>query len=135
MVLKYMRNLYETSSLLVSYEPESAYQEDYNRGYLGIKVTAKVKFAANKLILGLSGIVTECPSDIDSSPELNFSVFYRNSESYSLQGPLSFVNHSCRPNCRYETLRGKDGVVLIRTLRDVNEGEEISFVWKKLFWF
>ena len=107
LVLKYMRNLYENSSLVVSYEPESAYQENCNRGYVGIKVIAKIKFAANQLILGLSGIVTECPSDIDSTPELNFSVFYRNSESYSLQGTLSFVNHSCRLNCRYEAIRGK----------------------------
>ena len=128
-----MRNLYETSSLVVSYEPETAYQEDRSRAYLGIKVIAKIKFAANKLILGLSGLVTECPSDIDSTPELNFSVFYLNSEFYLLQGPLSFVNHSCRPKCRYETIRGKDGFVSIRTLRDVNEGEKITVSYEKSY--
>ena len=128
-----MRNLYETSSLVVSYEPETAYQEDCSRAYLGIKVIAKIKFAANKLILGLSGFVTECPGDIDSTPELNFSVFYRNSEFYLLQGPLSFVNYSCRPKCRYETIRGKDGFVSIRTLRDVNEGEKITVSYEKSY--
>ena len=128
-----MRNLYETSSLVVSYEPETAYQEDCSRAYLGIKVIANIKFAANKLILGLSGLVTECPSDIDSTPELNFSVFYRNSEFYLLQGPLSFVNHSCHPKCRYETIRGKDGFVSIRTLRDVNEGEMITVSYEKSY--
>ena len=131
LVLKYRRSLYETSSLVVSYEPESAYQVDCSRGYLGIKVIDKIKFAANKLILGLSGLVTEWPSDIDSTPELNFSVFYRNSESYSFQGPLFFVNHSCRPNCSYETIRGKNGFVSIKSLRDVNEGEEITVLYGK----
>ena len=73
LVLKYMRNLYETSSLVVSYKPETAYQEDCSRGYLGIKV--RLNLLLQKLVLGLSGLVTECPSDIDSTAELNFSVF------------------------------------------------------------
>ena len=74
-VLKYIRNLYETSIQFVKYEADNTYQEDISRGYLGIKVISKQLIPANKLILGLSGVVTDCPADIDNKPELNFSVF------------------------------------------------------------
>ena len=130
-VLKYIRNLYKTSVQFVKYEPDNTYQEDISRGYLGIKVLSEQLIPANKLNLGLSGVVTDCPADIDNKPELNFSVFYRNFESFSLQGLLSFVNHSCRPNCTYETPKDRDGVVFIRSLREVNEGEEITVSYGK----
>ena len=100
----------------------------------GIKVLSKQIIPAKKLIfLGLSGVVTDCPADFDNKLELNFSVFYSNSESFSLQDPLSFVNHSFCPNCSYETPKGRDGVVYIRILREINEGEEITVSYGKKY--
>ena len=130
-LFRYMRNLYLTSLTTVSYERETSYLEDMDRGYVGVKVVAKLNISGNRLIPGLAGVVSSCPSNIDDTPDLNFSVFFRESSTLSLQGPLSFVNHSCRPNCRYETPKGKEGVVLIRSIKDIEEGQEITVSYGK----
>ena len=132
-IFRYMRYLYLASFENVSYEKESMYLDDQNRGYAGIKVVANVNIAPNKVITGLSGVVSYCPESIDSMPECNFSIFFRDSSTFSLQGPLSFVNHSCRPNCKYETSKGKDGIVFIRTLTNINKGDEVTVSYGKSY--
>ena len=52
------------------------YLDDQNRGYAGIKVVTNVNIAPNKVITGLSGVVSYCPENIDSMPECNFSTFF-----------------------------------------------------------
>lgn len=43
----------------------------------------------------------------------------------------TFVNHSCRPNCRYVVDMSTGGLrVLIVALRDINAGEEITVSYK-----
>ena len=41
------------------------------------------------------------------------------------------MNHSCRPNCKYETSKGKDGTVFIRTLTNINKGDEVTVSYGK----
>ena len=40
-------------------------------------------------------------------------------------GPISFVNHSCRPNVVYKIQKSKMGVVRLVTLFDIDQGDEI----------
>ena len=54
-----------------------------------------VSFNVGEVIPGLKGIVGSCPQDIDDTPELSYSIFFKGKFSYSLQGPLSFVNYAC----------------------------------------
>ena len=130
----YMKNLYELALLNVAFEPDFRFVEDSNRGYCGFKVVAKSILDANKLIKGLSGVVSSCPENIDDFPELNFSVFLRSGSAFSLQGPLSFVNHSCLPNCKYESPRNKKGVCFLRTLKPIAVGDELTvFYGSKYF--
>ena len=75
-IFRYMRYLYLASFENVSYEKESMYLDDQNRGYAGIKVVANVNIAPNKVKTGLSGVVSYCPESIDSMPECNFSIFF-----------------------------------------------------------
>ena len=98
-----MRTLYLISLTTVSYERETSYLEDMNRGYVGVEYNSKFNISGNRLIPGLAGIVSSCPFNIGDTPDLNYLFFFRELANLSLQGPLSFVNHSCRPNCRYET--------------------------------
>jgi len=42
-----------------------------------------------------------------------------------------FVNHSCAPNCR---VVAEDGAVLLRALRDIAGGEELTFDYSRNLW-
>ena len=97
---KYMDELYQVSLNFVSYEKDLRFSEDSSRGYCGYKVVAKKNFQVGEIIPGLHGVLASCPENINF--KLNFSVVNINKVSYSLQGPLSFVNHSCRSNCKYK---------------------------------
>ena len=55
-LFSYMRNLYLTSLTTVSYERETSYLEDMDRGYVGVKVVAKLNISGNRLIPGLAGL-------------------------------------------------------------------------------
>ena len=99
----YMGNLYLISLTTVSYERETSYLEDMNRGYVGVKFVAKFNISGNRLIPVLAGVVSSCPFNVGDTPDLNYQFFFRELANLSVQGPLSFVNHSCRRNCRYET--------------------------------
>ena len=81
-LFKYMRNLYLSSLTTVSYERETSYLEDMDRGYVGVKVVAKLNISGNRLIPGLAGVVSSCPSNIDDTPDLNFSVFFGNRQLF-----------------------------------------------------
>ena len=128
---KFLQDLYLTSFSFVSYEKELTYSEDESRGYCGYKVISKSGFQVGEIIPGLKGVVATCPQDIDNTPELNYSIFFKEKNSYSLQGPLSFVNHSCIPNCRYKEPKGKSGLAVLEVIRDVEKGDEITVFYGK----
>ena len=123
---KYLKDLYVTSFSFVSYEKELSYSEDKNRGYCGYKIIAKNDFNVGEVIPGLKGIVASCPQDIDDTPELNYSIFFKGKFSYSLQGPLSFVNHACVPNCRYKEPKGKSGLAVVEVIKKIATGDEVT---------
>ena len=75
-----------------------------------VAIISKSRIQVGEIIPGLKGGVATCPQDIDNTPEVNYSIFFREKKSYSLQGPLSFVNHSCIPNCRYKEPKVKVGL-------------------------
>jgi uncharacterized protein len=39
-------------------------------------------------------------------------------------GIAAFINHSCDPNCEADEIRGR---VIIRTIRDIDAGEELAY--------
>ena len=39
------------------------------------------------------------------------------------------MNHSCVPNCRCESTRGKEGICYLKALRDIAVGEEITVIY------
>ena len=53
--------------------------------------------------------------------------------SYSMQGPLYFNNHDCESNCSYEVQKCKKGVVLLRTVGNIEKGSEITVKYGKSF--
>ena len=88
------------------------------------------KFQVGEIIPGLHGVLASCPENIDF--KLNFSVVNINKVSYSLQGPLSFVNHSCSSICKYKQIKGK-GVVFLSVCSPIETGEELPTFYGKGF--
>ncbi|KAK6975087.1 hypothetical protein R3P38DRAFT_3238252 [Favolaschia claudopus] len=45
----------------------------------------------------------------------------------TLYGPIRFVNHHCHPNAVFEEIRrGCHNTIIIKTVRDIEEGEEVT---------
>ena len=44
---------------------------------------------------------------------------------------MSFVNHSCIPNCRYKEPKSKSGLAVLEVIRDVEKGDEITVFYGK----
>ena len=65
--------------------------------------------------------VANCPGHVAENPELNYSIFVKDGCSYSMQGPLYFYKHDCEPNCSYEVQKCKKGVVLLRTVVNIEK--------------
>ena len=128
---KYLKDLYVLSFSFVSYEKELSYSEDKNRGYYGYKIIAKNDFNVGEVVPGLKRIVASCPQDIDDTPELNYSIFFKGKFSYPLQGPLSFVSHACVPNCRDKETKGKSGLAVVEEIKKIATGDEVTVFYGK----
>jgi len=64
-----------------------------------------------------------------SNPELGSVYIFELDEDYDLDGNFEYntarlINHSCSPNCKFEI---EDGHIWIVSLKDVKEGEEITY--------
>ena len=71
----------------------------------------------------VKGILAEFQEKEDLPEDANVSVFLRRGEELML-GPLSFVNHSCFPNCLY--VRSENNIITSKTLRSFTKSEEIT---------
>ncbi|KAK6984896.1 hypothetical protein R3P38DRAFT_3231301 [Favolaschia claudopus] len=51
----------------------------------------------------------------------------RDGTARTLYGPIRFVNHHCHPNAVFEEIRrGCHNTIIIKTVRDIEEGEEVT---------
>lgn len=78
----------------------------------------------------LFGLYAPVDEDIIVTGKNDFSVMTIKSKDYLLLGPLSFVNHSCNPNCRYTV---RNGLIIITVLSTLNCGDEITVYYGKHF--
>ena len=71
----------------------------------------------------VKGFLAEFQENEGLPEDATVSVFLRKGEELML-GPLSFVNHSCFPNCLY--VSSQNNVITLKTLRPITKGEEIT---------
>ena len=91
-----------------------------NLSFRGFLFECNSKYTSSRL--GLDGYLEDLNGQ-ELSPGQEFSVFEGNGVTRIMLGPVSFINHSCEPNVKFECGGATKLIVRVYPLRDIYAGE------------
>lgn len=92
-----------------------------------LRMIATTNIAAKSSIKGLEGRLFDVGVDKGYFEE-HYSVMKYSGKEHLLLGPISFVNHSCKPNAVFKRFSSglSEMIVSVQALHEIHKGEEIT---------
>ncbi len=116
------------------YVPQYTYPHDLatKRGVNGLGLFAKVPMKKGDCIIEYVGEVI----DNKEANRRGGRYLFQTSANRHLDGKgrdniARYINHSCRPNCEADTVRGR---VFISAIKNIAAGEELNYDYGKEYW-
>ena len=124
-LMKYMIGLTDEGGFILASETRYSLE-----GHQGAKVLATKGWSRGKQICNLVGSSREITDDFEQElflQKLDTACIIRSSKSKSVLvgiGPISFINHSCAPNCEFVTLPNK--LIGLVSIKAIMPGDELT---------